>query len=115
MLVTSHERTKVSLIPRPVLCLQFLSSVRYTKTKVIEKCSRGRPGKEARQRVQTINRCLLSVGVVRDTKSAHDGTKCFRIKFAQCVLTNKNLTNGEVNLKRLFFPSTSRAPFISNE
>ena len=81
---------------------------------VVERFSRGRPGNEAGQTVLTIDRCLLSVGVVRVTKtahvgvvrvtksahvgvvrvtkSAHDGSKCFRIKFAQCVLTNKNPT-----------------------
>ena len=84
---------------------------------VVERFSRGRPGNEAGQTVLTIDRCLLSVGVVRVTKSAHvgvvrvtksthDGSKCFRIKFAQCVLTNKNpmlfkettgIENGEVN------------------
>lgn len=73
---------------------------------VVERFSWGRPGNEAGQRVLTINRCLLSVGVVRFTKSAHDGSKCFHIKFAQCGLTNKNpklfkettgIENGEVN------------------
>ena len=40
---------------------------------VVERFSRGRPGNEAGQTVLTIDRCLLSVGVVRVTKSAHVG------------------------------------------